>query len=261
MSSSEPIGFLDSGIGGITVLRSTIKLLPNENICFFSDSANNPYGNQSDTQIINRCREIIVHLKNDKNCKAVVMACNTASAKAANPLRKEFPNIPILAIEPAYKMVHDNNPNGATLIMATKGTVKSEKFRRLYYSYYNHKTSLYPCPGLADLIEQGRKNEIENYLTENIGQYKGKVQNVVLGCTHYPLIKNEISKVLGHVNFFDGADGISRQLKNVLQKKDLLNEGAAAGKIEFEDSSENRETRILKEKRFYSLLYGEDYDG
>ncbi len=251
MSSCKPIGFLDSGIGGVTVLRETVKLLPNEDYVFFSDSVNNPYGDKSDSEIISRCDEIVSRLINEDNCKAIVLACNTASAKAAGELRGKYRNIPILAIEPAYKMVHDHNPDGFTLIMATKGTIASEKFRRLYYSYYNHKTAILPCIGMADLIEQGKKEELGAYLEKLLGQYRGRVQNVVLGCTHYPLAKKEIAAVLGDVNFFDGAQGISKRLYDVLNKEDLLNSSNTAGKICFTDSSDNKEE---KEKRFFSLL-------
>lgn len=150
---------------------------------------------------------------NKKNCKAIVLACNTASAKAVSFLREKYTDTPIIAIEPAYKMVHDYNPDGFTLVMATRGTLESEKFHKLFYTYYNNNTSLLACVGLADLIEQEKKEELREYLERNLHDYKGRVSNVVLGCTHYPLAKAEIKEVLGDVNFFDGADGVSRQLK------------------------------------------------
>lgn len=214
--NNNPIGFLDSGIGGVTVLREAVKLLPNENYFFFSDSAHNPYGDKTDEEIIARCDEI-VSLMLQKNCKAVVLACNTASAKAGSFLREKY-SLPIIAIEPAYKMVHDINPDGATLVMATKGTIESEKFHRLFYKYYNENTALMPCVGLADIIEQGDKEKIKAYLKEALSDYVGLIDNVVLGCTHYPLIKDEISAVLGDVKFFDGSVGVSKQLKEYLQK-------------------------------------------
>lgn len=254
MTNSSPVGFLDSGIGGITVLTKSIDLLPYENYFFFSDSQNNPYGDKSDREIINRCREITDYMINEKNCKAVVIACNTASAKAVRSLRAEFKNLPIIAIEPAYKVVHDSNPKGKTLIMATKGTISSEKFRRLYYSYYNHNTVIHSCVGLADLIEQGKNQEITDYLNNNFGRYKNKIENVVLGCTHYPLIKNEIRQTLGDVQFFDGAEGVSKRLKFILEKEDMLNPKTQKGQVEFFDSSADEKTKELKKERFYQLL-------
>lgn len=254
MRASDPVGFFDSGIGGVTVLKEAQRLLPNENYVFFSDSKNNPYGDKSDGEILARSAQIVRYLLCEKHCKAIVIACNTASAKAAKSLRAQFPNVPIAAIEPAYKVVHDKNPNGATLIMATKGTIKSEKFRRLYYFYYNHNTSIHACHGLADLIEKGDPNEVLDYLKKTLSPYRGKVQNVVLGCTHYPLAKAQIQAVLGDVAFFDGAPGIARRLKYLLEKNGMLNESEKAGNTEFTDSSEDPQTRKEKAARFYRIL-------
>lgn len=245
---------MDSGIGGITVLRKTVKILPNEDYFFFSDSINNPYGDKSDEAIIARCDALAELIIKKKNCKAIVLACNTASAKAVKFLREKYTDTPIIAIEPAYKMVHDNNPDGFTLVMATRGTLESEKFHKLFYTYYNNNTSLLACVGLADLIEQEKKEELRDYLERNLKDYKGKVSNVVLGCTHYPLAEQEIRDVLGDVNFFDGAQGVSKQLKKVLTERDLLNDGSEKGSIEFADSSQTPEQREQKKERFFELL-------
>ena len=251
--NNAPIGFLDSGIGGVTVLKPTLELLPHEDYYFFGDSANNPYGDKSDEEIIARCDEIVNMLVNGKNCKAVVLACNTASAKAAEYLRRNY-TLPIVAIEPAYKMVHDLNPGGFTLVMATRGTIESEKFHRLYYKYNNNKTVLLPCAGLADLIEQNRREELRGYLENLLGEYKGTVENVVLGCTHYPLAKDIIKDILGEIKFFDGAQGVAKRIKAVLAENDLLNGSGRTGNVEFEDSSPDEETRRLKKERFFELL-------
>ncbi len=254
MSSSAPIGFLDSGIGGISVLREVIRLLPNEDYFFFSDSINNPYGDKSDEQIISRCDELTQLMLNEKGCKAIVLACNTASAKAVGYLREKYENLPIIAIEPAYKMVHDYNPDGFTLVMATRGTIESEKFHKLFYTYYNNNTSLLACVGLADLIEQEKTQELKEYLERNLKDYKGRVANVVLGCTHYPLAQKEIAEVLGDVKFFDGAVGVAKQLRRVLRDRDLLSDRTETGSIEFVDSSETQKQRDEKKKRFFKLL-------
>lgn len=179
MKNQGSIGIFDSGIGGVTVLKEIIKILPNEDIIYVSDSKNNPYGDKDDEEIINRCDEITNFLL-EKNCKAIVIACNTASAKSAKYLREKYPHIPIIAIEPAYKMVHDFAYDKTTLVLATKGTIESEKFNLLYKKYNNHKTYLMPCVGLADIIEEGDKDKLEKYLNKNIGIYKGKVENIVL---------------------------------------------------------------------------------
>ena len=247
------IGIFDSGIGGVTVLGEIIKLLPNENYIYYSDSKNNPYGDKGKEEIINRCEELL-NILTKRNCKTIVIACNTASSIAANILRKKY-EIPIVAIEPAYKMVHDYAYDKETLVMATKGTIESERFNLLLRKYDNHKTIPLECIGLADIIEEGNEEKIKEYLKENIGKYKGKVKNVVLGCTHYPLIKREIGQVLGdNIEFFNRANRLAVHLKNVLQEKDLLNKSLEKGKVEFIDSSLEQEKRMKKEKRFYKLL-------
>lgn len=175
----RPIGIFDSGIGGVTVLKEIIKVLPKENYIYYSDSKNNPYGDKSDNEILEICDNIVKYLIN-RDCKVIVIACNTASAKAVTYLRNKYKSIPFIAIEPAYKMVHDFAYNEQTLVMATKGTIESEKFNILYNKYNNHKTTILPCIGLADLIEEGNKEKIEKYLKDLLKKYKGKVKNVVL---------------------------------------------------------------------------------
>ena len=148
-------------------------------------------------------------------------------------------------------MVHDYSYDKETLVMATKGTIESEKFNLLYHKYDNHKTTLLECVGLADVIEEGNEEKIKNYLEENIGEYKGKVENVVLGCTHYPLVQKEIGQVLGgNIRFFNGASRLAVHLKDVLEEKNLISEKQEQGKIEFIDSLGKKE----KEERFYKFL-------
>ena len=235
------IGVFDSGIGGVTVLRELIKILPNEDYLYYSDTINNPYGDKSNEEIINISDKVVNYLIN-QGCKIIVIACNTASAISKDYLRNKY-SIPIIAIEPAYKSVD----NESTLVMATNATINSDKFKKLFNTYDNHNTVLLSCSGLAVLIEAGNKDKIINYLEDKIGKYKG-VKNVVLGCTHYPLIKEEITKVLGSVNFYDGSVGVSKHTKEVLEEKNLLSNNT--GKITFIDSSNNKE----KEDLFYKLL-------
>ena len=236
------IGVFDSGIGGVTVMKELLKVLPNENYIYYSDTINNPYGDKTNEEIIKISDSIVNKLIN-KGCKLIVIACNTASAVSKDYLRNKY-NIPIIAIEPAYKSVPDNEK---TLVMATKATINSDKFKTLFNTYDNHNTILVSCSGLADLIEEGNKEKIINYLENKIGEYK-KVKNVVLGCTHYPLIKEEIKKVLGDVNFYDGSEGVAKHTKDILEKEDLINNNV--GNITFIDSSNNKE----KERLFFEIL-------
>lgn len=245
--NNNMIGIFDSGIGGVTVLKEILKILPNENYIYYSDSKNNPYGDKSDEEIFNMCDKIVKEFIK-KECKAIVIACNTASAKAAKKLREKYPEEIIIAIEPAYKMVHDFAYEKPTLVMATKGTIESEKFHKLYEKYDNHKTYLMACKGLADIIEEGNEEKIQKYLKENLSEYVGKVENVVLGCTHYPLVQKQIAQVLGNVEFFNGAPNLAKHLKDVLEKDNLINDSKNKGKIYFIDSSnsEYKKERFLR---------------
>ena len=248
MNPNEAIGIFDSGIGGITVLREILKVLPNENYIYYSDSKNNPYGDKSDDQIHEVC-ENIVNLFIEQKCKAIVIACNTASAKSAQYLREKYTDIPFIAIEPAYKMVYDYAYSEPTLVMATKGTIESEKFNLLYHTYDNHKTILLPCVGLADIIEEGNEDKIKTYLKVHLEPYRGKIKNVVLGCTHYPLIQEELQEVLGQVTFFNGAPYLAKHLQEVLKEKDLISK-KGKGTIQFIDSSNDER----KKKRFFEII-------
>ena len=241
------IGVLDSGIGGVSVLREIIKLIPKGHFIYYSDSVNNPYGDKSKDEVYVIVKNIVAYLL-DKGCIAIVLACNTASAICVKRLRSEYPDTLFIAIEPAYKMVHDYNPEGNTLVMATKGTLESEKFLALYHKYDNNKTTLLSCSGLADLIEKGNMEDVNFYLENNLKKYKG-VDNVVLGCTHYPLIKKNIRGVLGVVKFFDGSVGVSKELLRQLELRNINYDNQEL-KIEFIDSSKDDS----KEKRFRELL-------
>ena len=213
------IGVFDSGIGGVTVLKELLKILPHEKFIYYSDSLNNPYGDKSFDElkkIVFRVVDILI----DNNCKIIVIACNTAST-LSTCLREKY-SIPIVAIEPAYKMIYDK--------------------------YDNHNTTLLSCSGLADLVETGDQEKIDNYLKNTLMPYRG-VKCVVLGCTHYPLIKENIRKVLGDVKFYDGSVGVSKQTRKILLEKDLINEDGDTY-VQFIDSSND----LKKKKRFFSLL-------
>lgn len=237
------IGIFDSGIGGVTVLKEIIKLLPNYHYLYYSDSFNNPYGDKTKDELLIITRNIVQQLI-DKGCKIIVIACNTASAICKDFLRDNF-DVPIIAIEPALKQVFDNNIKGKTLVMATTGTINSEKFSLLYENYNNKRMIIESFPGLADLIEQNKNDELVSYLNKHLN-YKN-IKAVVLGCTHYPLIKEEIKEILGDVNFFDGSVGVSKKLREVIYDIGLEE---SAFKLDFIDSSQN----INKEKRFYEML-------
>ena len=239
------IGIFDSGLGGTTVFKEIIKELPNYSYIYYSDSLNNPYGDKSSEELKKITFSIVKYLVN-RGCKVIVIACNTASAICKDYLRLKF-SVPIIAIEPSIKPIYDNKKAGDTLLIATKGTIESLKFKELYQKYNNGKIYLKKCPGLADLIEENDKDKIKKYIIDNLGKYKG-VENVVLGCTHYPLIIKELKEVLGDVNIYQGSIGVVKELKRII--KDIKLEESTFN-IEFIDTKNDLE----KEKRFWELLH------
>ena len=243
---STKIGFFDSGIGGVTVLKECLKLVPNFKYIYYSDSKNNPYGDKDYDYVLKIASNIVLHLINE-GCSIIVIACNTASAICVESLRIKYPDIWFIAIEPAVKCAYDKLEDN-TLIMATKGTMDSEKFHNLYERYHRDNFYLLSCVGLANLIENGNCDEVREYLDKNISEYKGKVNSVVLGCTHYPLIKKEISDVLGNVSFYDGSIGVAKRLKKIIEDNNFI--GDDKGEVIFFDSSYD----IMKEKRFFNIL-------
>ena len=236
------IGVFDSGIGGITVLKECIKKCPNFSYIYYSDSKNNPYGEKTKEELLEIVDNIINYFIKRK-CKIIVFACNTATALTINEMRNKYKDLTLIGIEPAYKMVHDYNMDKKTLVMATPATINSEKFQKLYMTYDNKNTILLPCPGLANIIENNDTKEVLNYLNNTLPKNE-KIEVVVLGCTHYPLIKKEIKETLGDVLFYDGSIGVATRVKS------LLTNNNGSGKVEFIDSSSSKE----KKNRFYKLL-------
>ena len=221
------IGIFDSGIGGVTILKEILKENFDYHYLYYSDSKNNPYGDKKQKEIETIVFEIVETLI-ARGCQIIVIACNTASTVCVKKLREKYKNISFIATEPAYKMIHDYNNDGKTLVMATKATIESKKFQD------------------AELIEENNQEKIEKYLNDNLKQFN-KIDNVVLGCTHYPLIKKQLNKVLNNPNFFDGGHGISMQLKRTIEKYNIKK---SKNKIEFFDSSNNK----FKKERFFKML-------
>ncbi|MCR5185839.1 MAG: glutamate racemase [Clostridia bacterium] len=244
------IGVFDSGIGGASVLKELLKKLPNEEFLYLSDSKNNPYGDKELDELVTICEKNVDYLLQNE-CKAIVIACNTASVKTAEHLRKKYDNIPIFAIEPAYKMVHDYAYDKPTLVLATKGTIESEEFGSLLKKYDNHQTYLIPCIGLADAIEEGNEDHINDVLNKYIDEYKGRVKNIVLGCTHYPFVTDKITERLGDVQFFYGAEALANHVKTVLTENGMLKESDHEnGNIVFVDTSNSE----FKKERFWNIM-------
>ncbi len=243
-NSSSPVAVIDSGIGGITVLRKLYKLMPNEDFIYFGDSANAPYGVRTKEEI----RELTVSAAEklmERGAKAVVIACNTATSAAAAYLREKYPDYIFIGLEPAIKPAALSKENPRVLVLATPLTLKEEKFDILMDSLKDKASFIkLPAPDLVRYIESGNLDspaEIE-YLEKILGPYKdNKVDAVVLGCTHFPFARKSIMKILGdNVQVFDGGPGAAKHCRRLLEEKGLLNERTEEGKISFENSDPDK---------------------
>ena len=242
---SLSIGFFDSGVGGLSVLRETIKLMPNENYIYFGDSKNAPYGVKTVEEVQKLSFKAIDFLLS-KGVKAIVVACNTATSAAIEELRNFYRDIPIIGIEPALKPAVELNREGAVVIMATPMTLAEKKFNALQQKYKSQAViAPLPCGGLVELIESGNiEGElVENYLREKFKEVNSdKIASVVLGCTHYPFVRGTITKILGgDVPVIDGSDGTSRHLKNVLEESNMLSDNKDKGKVQIYNSLERED--------------------
>ena len=231
------IAVFDSGVGGISVLRHLVRLLPGERFLYFGDSANAPYGTKSRAAV--RALTLTAAEKlHRRGIKALVVACNTATSAAIADLRQQYPELIVVGIEPALKMAADRFPGGCVGVMATPMTLREEKFSQLLDRFQNQCSVVkLPAPGLVELIEIGKADspEAEALLRELFAPHAGKLDALVLGCTHYPLALKAIRKVLGSgTALLDGGEGTARETKRRLQEAGLLQQGP--GEILIENS-------------------------
>ena len=234
-----PIAVFDSGVGGISVLRHLRRLMPGEHYLFFGDSANAPYGSRT-TEDVRRLSLAAAETLTRRGIKALVIACNTATAAAVKDIRASYPELIVIGIEPALKLAADHYPGGRIGVMATEVTLREEKFDTLLHRFDENCTiAKIPAPGLVRLIEAGKAEEpeTEDLLRTILGPYVGKLDALVLGCTHYPFAAKAISRILGDkVVLLDGGEGTARETKRRLKEAGLLRE-EDRGSITLESSA------------------------
>lgn len=240
----QPIGVFDSGVGGISVLRECVKIMPNEDFIYYGDSKNAPYGTKP-TEVVRELTIAQVKRFLEIPIKGCVIACNSATSAAVRVLREMYPNLPLVGIEPALKPASLYKRDPRVLVLATPMTIKEEKFKNLL-AKYEDKATIYglPCPGLMEYVEEGKydTSEVSNFLEELLAPYRGGVIDaVVLGCTHYPFVKDKISQVLGPgVRVFDGGEGTAREMRRRIDVAGLLTDKTTRGEVVFENSSEDK---------------------
>ena len=255
MDKHSHIAVFDSGVGGVSVLRELRKLMPGERFYYFGDSANAPYGKKTTEQVRELTMAAGKKLLEDLHCKALVVACNTATAAAITDLREKYPDRIVVGIEPALKLACDRHPGGTIGIMATDVTLREQKLAALMERVKRDCTvHRVQAPGVVELVEAGKADtdEAVALMAQILGPYAGDLNALVLGCTHYPFMKKAMGSVLGDaVELLDGGEGTARETRRRLLEADLLNEGD--GELIVENSSENPE----KIRLTHALLYAD----
>lgn len=246
-TKEEYIAVFDSGVGGISVLRELIRQMPRENYLYFGDSANAPYGNRPTDQVRALTLQAVEKML-PRGIKALVIACNTATSAAVRVLREKYPDLIVVGIEPALKMAADRFPKGRVGVMATKVTLREEKLAYLEAQFPQVQVERIAAPGLVELVEAGKVSgpETENLLKDILSPYIGKLDALVLGCTHYPFVRKTVARILGpETLLFDGGEGTARHTRHLLEAAGLRNEGE--GSIVIENSSGARELLSLSQ--------------
>ena len=235
------IGVFDSGVGGLSVLRALRAELPLESFIYIGDNGHSPYGERDDAHVIGRAIAITHYLIEQHDIKALVVACNTATAAAIGLLRQRFDSLPIIGIEPALKPASKTSKTHRIGVIATAGTIGSEKFRGLLNSNAGSaEFVLQPCAGLATAIESNDSLTIDvlckKYANEmgTFGTAPGQIDTLVLGCTHYPFASDALKRAIGSdVDLIDGGAPVAAHTRRLLEKLGRL-----------ENSDETTEARM-----------------
>jgi glutamate racemase len=236
-----PIGVFDSGVGGLTVLREIRRLLPHEDLLYVADSRYAPYGDKPAAEIQARSLAVAEFLQG-RGAKAIVVACNTATAAAAQLLRGRF-DLPVIAMEPAVKPAAEQTRSGVVGVLATSQTLASHRFLQLVGRFRQGvEVLVQPCPGLVEQIEAGQlASEATRALLADLMAplLQRGVDTLVLGCTHYPLLTPLIRDLAGPgVTITDSGSAVARQLHRRLSEAGLLAEGTEPGAERFWTSAD-----------------------
>jgi len=247
---NAPIGVMDSGVGGLSVLKHLTRQLPHEHFIYFADSAHAPYGNKSASEIQQRCFTTADTLI-AQGAKALVVACNTATAAAIGALRQHY-TLPIIGMEPAVKPAAAASKHGIIGVLATTGTLQSAQFAALLEHYgQNVQVVTQACVGLVECIEQGQLNTphtlalLQQYCQPLIA---AGADTIVLGCTHYPFVRKYIQDIVGpNVTLIDTGAAVANRLQQVLEQQQMLNAATEAGDYVFLTSG-TEETELVMQQ-------------
>jgi glutamate racemase len=240
MGSASPIGVFDSGIGGLSILKALRAELPHEDFVYFADTGHAPYGERDEAFLTLRSRAVAQQLFQDHGIKALVVACNTATAAAIHLLRSAHPASPVIGVEPALKPAAGITRTGRVAVLATRATLASAKFAALHDSLRAAaQFVLQPCDGLAAAIEAGNAPRIAALCDQytraagSFGPHEGQMDTLVLGCTHYPFAAAEFSRLVGpQVRLVETGEPVARQTRRLLEAAAMLKH-AGGGGVEF----------------------------
>ena len=242
---NDLIGFFDSGVGGVSVLHTARRILPNEHFLYYGDNGHAPYGPKP-LEEIRRLSAESVGVLLDRGVKAVVIACNTATSAYAEILRAEL-KLPVIGMEPALKPAQEARHGGEILVLATQATLTLPKFQRLMKRYGDHVIPVVGR-GLVELVEAGKADspETEAALRELLGRYVDRsIDSVVLGCTHYPFLAGAIRRMFPEAELFDGRTGTCMRLKYLLEAGGLRSKGTE-GSVEFLTSGDASTIALMR---------------
>lgn len=221
----KPIGLFDSGVGGLTVLASMQKILPNENIIYIGDNCHCPYGDKTKEQLKEYTRVICDYFIS-QDVKMIVLACNTTSANVLLELQEMYPQVPIVGV--IHSTVHDflNRNKKRVLIIATHATIQSHKYKETIESYdASIQTYELETPRLVPLIESGEyKQGIQDVLNEYLSPYQDKVDSLILGCTHYPIVLDQIQEIFKDKDYISSSEAICQEVYAYLKNHQLFNQ-------------------------------------
>ena len=243
----DAIGIMDSGVGGISVLRKAVELLPHENFIYYGDNANAPYGPRPLEEIRTLCAEAIGQLLN-RDVKALVIACNTATSAYASILRATA-TMPVIGMEPAVKPASlARSSGGKVLALATRATLSLEKFSRLMDDYGEGVIPV-EGTGLVELVEAGKADspETRKALSAIFAPYRNEqIDGIVLGCTHYPFLRRQIEDFFPNAQIFDGREGTVRQLSRRLDETSRRTTQSGPGSVELLTSGGEENLALMR---------------
>ena len=253
-----PIGFYDSGVGGVSVLRETARLLPGEDFIYYGDNAHAPYGVKDEEEIKKlslACGDFLYNA----GAKMIVIACNTATSIVVKTMRENY-NLPVISMEPAVKPACEKHKQGKIAVLATPATLRQKRYHALVERLgIGERVIDVHCSGLAELVELGRLDnpQIKACICEKLAPLRGEdVRALVIGCTHYSFISEQIGKVAGKLfknkpELFDGLYGTARQVAAVLKEESLESGKNGRGSISFHSSDGEDAADLLN--KFYTL--------